>query len=206
MIHVAIIEDNVSLAQSMAKYLNDQEHIICNLIFSSLEQYLKSPKIVPPLDIILLDIVFDKEGISLPHIREIKQKASNTAKIVMVTGNNSNEYLETSMKNGADGYFLKGSPLPLLLNAILDVHKGGTYFSMEVANLIKKSFRDKSLLLGELTEREREMATLLIEGYTYEEVAKKIFVSINTVRHYVKSMYKKLHVHNKTQLRKKLVP
>jgi DNA-binding NarL/FixJ family response regulator len=204
MVHIAIIEDHLSLALSLSKFLNDQEAFTCNLVFDSLEKFRKAPEIA--VDIVLLDIDLGDGETSLPHIEEVKRKAGKNAKVIMVTGTNSQAYLQTSLIHGADGYFLKGSPPEQLLECIWDVHKGGTYFSMAAANLLKQSFRDKNLVQEDLSGREKEIANLLIEGLTYEDVAKKIFVSVNTVRHYVKSMYKKLNVHNKTQLRKKLAP
>jgi DNA-binding NarL/FixJ family response regulator len=204
MVHIAIIEDNLSLASSLSQFLNDQEAFTCTLVFGSLEEFRKSPETA--LDIVLLDIDLGEEETSLGHIEEVKRRAGKNAKVIMVTGTNSEEYLKKSLTHGADGYFLKGNPLHHLLDCIWAVHKGGTYFSMAAANLLKQSFREKNLVQTTLSEREKEIANLLIEGLTYEEVSKKIFVSVNTVRHYVKSMYKKLDVNNKTQLRKKLVP
>jgi DNA-binding NarL/FixJ family response regulator len=105
---------------------------------------------------------------------------------------------------GANGYITKNTSPVKMLEAITDVHNGGSAMSPSIAakmfTLFKK-IAPASIATTDyhLTNREKEILTLMVEGMPMPRVAEKIFLSYETVRTYVKSIYNKLHVASATE-------
>jgi DNA-binding NarL/FixJ family response regulator len=111
---------------------------------------------------------------------------------------------------GATGYLLKDITMPELERALFDVLEGnGALLSPVIAKtVIRTLVTKKDIVLNEditLTEKEKIIMHLLKEGRTYEEISKRLGLSINGIRYYIKAIYKKLQVKSKGELiRKKL--
>jgi DNA-binding NarL/FixJ family response regulator len=104
---------------------------------------------------------------------------------------------------------LKSSTPEQIFNAIRDIHKGGSPMSAEIARLVVNSFPNKqqdSKLLDSFTTREQEILHALAKGYAYKEIADKLFISIETVRTYLRKIYEKLQVHSKVEALNKVFP
>lgn len=213
-IGIAIIEDDPLLAEQMVLTLSTPQHKVevhytAHTVEELVEAYLEKPA---ELDIILLDL--DLKGqMSLPHISELKRMA-HPVKIVVVTGYEDEDMLARAVELGADGYFVK-SPNPRLSlpEVVRLTHKGGAYLephlSAKVLQALQRSKRavepiDFYHLAQKLdtnfSKREVQVLSGLIDELSYQEVADLHFISINTVRHYVKLLYQKLDVGSKKEL------
>lgn len=124
----------------------------------------------------------------------------------MVTIYEDHEKIFSALKAGAAGYLLKTTPFPKLRDAILDIHSGGAPMEpiiarkvIEYFNRPTKSKEEKS----ELTSKENEIVNYLVDGFTYKKIAETLNNSIETIRHHVKNIYKKLHINSRAELMKK---
>ena len=102
---------------------------------------------------------------------------------------------------GASGYILKSTSPSRLVEAINEVYNGGSPMSPYIANRVLKLFQQFAPPVpqeGEdkfvLSNREKEILSLMVEGYHLHAIAEKSFISYETVRTHVKRIYKKLHV------------
>ena len=103
------------------------------------------------------------------------------------------------MESGASGYLLKNSGTHEIIQALRDVARGKTYLSFE-AGLALKSSVLRSSEQPLLTKREREIFSLITEGFTNARIAEKLFISIDTVDSHRKNLYNKLNVKNTAML------
>ena len=88
-----------------------------------------------------------------------------------------------------------------MLEAIRDLHAGGSPMSSEIARRVVVYMQQKdkpSLATETLTQREKEILNYLSKGYLYKEIADKLFVSKETVKKHIHNIYDKLHVQTRT--------
>jgi DNA-binding NarL/FixJ family response regulator len=122
---------------------------------------------------------------------------------VILTVFDDDAHLFDSLRAGAVGYLLKDDLFEHLLPSLDDVCAGGAPMSASIARRVLRSFRAPAEPAAPeepaLTPREVEVLGLLARGCTYDEVARMLAISPNTVRTYIRSTYEKLHVSSKTE-------
>lgn len=150
------------------------------------------------LDILFLDIMLPgMNGIDLVGKLTIEHP---NIKVIMLTNMNSDEMIFSSIKNGALGYILK-SDIARLGDIIEVVQKGGATITPTIALRVFSSLRKiVSPDTPKLTDRETQILQLLVKGKTISSVAKFLTLSDHTIHGYVKTIYKKLNVHNRVEL------
>jgi DNA-binding NarL/FixJ family response regulator len=153
-------------------------------------------------DVILMDI--NLPGMSgIECVARLRKEMSATH-VIMLTVYEDSERIFQALQAGADGYLVKSSPPDVLLRAIEDVHQGGASLSSHIAQKVVRHFRQpvrepvKDETEG-LSPRERETLNLLASGFVYKEIADKMGIGSETVRTYVKSICKKLHVRGRLE-------
>jgi DNA-binding NarL/FixJ family response regulator len=101
---------------------------------------------------------------------------------------------------GACGYMVKSTPPEKVLEAIREVHTGGSPMSSHIARKVVKHFHQMPAVDGmaSLSKREEEVLHHLSQGYLYKEIADRLSISIDTVRKHLKNIYSKLQVHSRT--------
>ena len=120
----------------------------------------------------------------------------------MLTIYEDSDRIFKALQAGADGYLVKSSPTETLLDAIDDVYKGGSPMSSQIARKVVRQFRQSESASNEadkLAPRERQVLDLLAGGYVYKEIADQMGIGMETVKTYVKSTCKKLHVRNRIE-------
>ncbi len=204
MISVAIIEDIKDIRESIKEFISLQQDLVCSLAVESVEDFLSSSTDQTIVDVLLLDI--DLPGISGINGMEFIKNKYPSIDIIMVTIYEDHEKIFSALKAGAAGYLLKTTPFPKLRAAILDIHSGGAPMEpiiarkvIEYFNRSTKSKEEKS----ELTSKENEIVNYLVDGFTYKKIAETLNNSIETIRHHVKNIYKKLHINSRAELMKK---
>jgi len=123
-------------------------------------------------------------------------------KIIMLTVYTDDSRIFNAILKGADGYILKETPPPLILQAIKDGYEGGVPLTPSIAKKALSFFKESVNLPTQdynLSIREIEVLKLLTEGLSNNEIAEKLFISLTTVRNHVCHIYQKLHVHSKSQ-------
>ena len=110
---------------------------------------------------------------------------------------------DTSILAGASGYFLKNTSPARILEFIKETHEGGAPMSPSVATKVLKIVADKSVFTRpndfNLSDREKEILSFLVEGMSYKMIADAGSISIDTVRSHIKNIYEKLPVHSKSE-------
>lgn len=197
-IRVAIVEDDLLLREGLMRMIDEAEGLCCRTGFSSVEKALAAlPE--SPCDVLLLDIGLP--GMTGSEAVPLFRQAHPAMVILMLTVFSDRSKVFASICNGANGYLLKSTPPAQLFDAIRAAHSGGSPLSPEIARGIVNVFQNMGPSRPStvcLTGQEQQLLSLLAQGHSYEASARKMNVSVNTVRNYVRSVYEKLHVHSKS--------
>jgi len=192
-IHIAIVEDDNEIRQTLHLILDGSSGFSCKYAFPDGESAMASiPSL--PVDVVLMDIDLPgKSGIDVT--RHLKKECPDLD-FIMLTVQSDDDSIFESLCVGASGYLLKDTDPADLLMHIKEVYQGGSPMSSQVARRIISSFR---IIENPLSERETEVLKLLSKGMNYKEVADEVFLSPHTVKTHIKNIYAKLHVNNRAE-------
>jgi DNA-binding NarL/FixJ family response regulator len=198
-IQVSIVEDNEQLRGTLARLINRAEGFACLSQFATAEAALEGlPKERP--QVVLMDI--NLPGINgVECVRRLKQVAPEIS-AVMLTAYEDTENIFNALAAGANGYLLKRAPRAELLEAIREVHRGGSPMTTHIARKVVQSFQrtEPAAPPGEtLSAREQEVLDHLSQGFLYKEIAEKMGISYETVHTYIRRIYEKLQVRTRTE-------
>ncbi len=198
-LHIAIIEDVEDIRDNLKEYLNGQDNIASVLAVGSMEEFFEKVRHIPPPDVVLNDIGLP--GINgIKGIKMIRGHFPDTD-IIMLTVFSDHDKIFQSICAGATGYALKGTPLPELYKAIIEITKGGSYMSPSIARKVMNYFVPQHKYKTEiLTSKEKEIVATLTEGLSYKLIADKLSISMDTVRFHIKNIYRKLNVNSKAEV------
>src|SRR5580698_3945089 len=199
-ISVAIVEDDVPAREILAGWIRNAEGFRCAGEFDDAETALaKLPHEKP--SVVLFDI--NLPGMNgIECVRRLKPRLPDT-QFLMVTVYEDANHIFNALSAGASGYLLKQMRRSELLDALKDVHAGGSPMSSQIARKVVQSFRrnetENNGETVELSPREREVLELLARGYLYKEIAEMLKISVQTVNTYIRRVYEKLHVRSRAQ-------
>jgi DNA-binding NarL/FixJ family response regulator len=198
-INVAIVEDNDKIRDGLSMLIDGSEGFHCVATYSNAEDALKFLPGQKP-DVVLMDIQLPKMS-GIECVENLKEKSPDL-QIMMLTVYEDNEQVFKSLAAGATGYILKRTPPAELLEAIRELHEGGSPMSDQIARKVVQTFQQigkSSKETENLSERETEILSYLAKGYQDKEIAEKFFLSVKTIRTHLRNIYKKLHVHSRTE-------
>ena len=198
-INVAIVEDNRGARESLKELLQRADGLRCVGAHADGEEALREIPAENP-DVVLMDI-------NLPGMNGIECVAKLKAQfprpqILMLTSYDESDLIFESLRMGAHGYLLKNTPPAELVQAVEQIHAGGSPMSMRIARKVVKHFQEIKSPASEietLTKREQEILSLLAKGFLYKEIADQLGISLSTVRAHLHAVYEKLHVQSRTQ-------
>lgn len=151
-------------------------------------------------DVVLLDI--NLPGMNGIECMRLLKSGIPAAQFIMLTAYQDDERIFESLAIGASGYLLKRSPPVAILEAVTEVHGGGSPMSSYIARRVVQSFSAKPSTpagTASLSPREVEVLTLLSRGFLYKEISDELKISIDTVRTHLRRIYEKLQVHTRTE-------
>jgi DNA-binding NarL/FixJ family response regulator len=196
---VMVVEDNQRLREQLLQIIESEADIKCLGAFCSGEEAL--PKILEEKpDVVLMDIKLP--GMSGIQCTAQIKKAAPEIEIIMVTVYEDSERVFSALKFGASGYLVKSGPPGELIDAIRDAHKGGAPMSTHIARMVVRHFHRLGPSVKDaenLSPREHEVLDLLAMGFIYKEIATKLNIGTETVRTYVKSICRKMHVRSRLE-------
>ncbi len=199
-IAVAIVEDDVPAREILAGWIRNADGFRCVGEFDDAESALaKLPHEKP--SVVLFDI--NLPGMNgIECVRKLKPRLPDT-QFVMITVYEDANHVFNALSAGASGYLLKQTRRNELIDALKDVHAGGSPMSSQIARKVVQNFyRNETHTDGETVElspREREVLELLARGYLYKEIAEMLKIGVQTVNTYIRRIYEKLHVRSRAQ-------
>jgi DNA-binding NarL/FixJ family response regulator len=157
-------------------------------------------------DVVLMDIVFKGGGMSgIEATRKIKE-ASPSTNVVIMTAHDDDRLLVEAVEAGASGFLSKDEAAGDLLSAAKSAADGEVLIDPATLTRLlaqvsrqRQEERDALRLLGDLTDREREILRLLAKGMRNDDIAKELFISPQTVQTHVRNILGKLRVHSKLE-------
>ena len=212
-IRILVVDDHSVVRQGIITLLEDEEDLVIAGEASDGDEVWDMVEKVKP-DVILLDLTMPR----MPGLDVIKQivPVFPSAKILVFSMNNNNDYMLSSALNGASGYLEKDTSRDEMLKAIRAIAKGELYYppyasSVIIKNLVKQLARasDARPVLEEvqeksiwkiITPREQQILKCLTEGMSSKDIAEKFDISSNTVANQRASIMKKANVKNTAEL------
>jgi len=155
-------------------------------------------------DVVLMDLAMPVMS-GLEATRRIRREFPGT-KVLALTQYDDSEYVIPVIEAGARGFVSKMAAFSELASAIQAVYRGDSFLSPSAATALVEECQQKTAAEGEkdpyqqLSDREREVLKLVVEGHTAREIADILVVSPKTVEWYKTSLMHKLNIHNKTDL------
>jgi len=198
-ISISIVEDLDEVREGLTKFISLNTEFNILKTFRTAEEALIDIPVLKP-EIVIMDI--NLPGMNgIECIRQVKDLSPGT-QFMMFTVYENDEKVFEALKAGASGYLLKNTGLLQMIEAIKELHDGGSPMSSNIARKLVSVFRETEKDLPQihsLSARENEVLQLLSKGLLYKEIAEKLSISIATVRQHIHKIYEKLHVQNRTE-------
>ena len=201
MIKVAIIEDNTVIREGLSALINGTPDYSCVGAFSDCESFLSKLEKLD-VNVALMDIGLPgMTGIEGIEKAKLKKPELN---ILVLTVYEDNNTVFKALCAGACCYLVKKTTPSRLLEAIKDANEGGSPMSSLIARQVINVFQQNQNKKNDndedqLSQREIEVLTSLSNGNNYQEIADSLFISVDTVRHHIRNIYRKLHVHSQSE-------
>lgn len=205
---IAIIDDNRNLRHFFEEKFNESGVAEVVMTATNGKDFLTQiDRWADPLpDLAVMDIEMpEMDGIET--LRQVKQLFPQI-EVIMLTVFDENERVFDAIKSGAIGYLLKDEPVEKIIETIVTItEENGAVMSPRIARKIFEFLQGRPAAPAApeeaeattLSSRETEILNMLVEGYNYQEIAVRLFISPQTVRTHLKNIYKKLHVRNKVE-------
>ena len=153
-------------------------------------------------DVVLMDLRLPTVS-GVDAIRQISEDMPHVRILVLSATGEEQDVLE-AVKVGAAGYILKSETRADIVDAVRRVHRGEPVFTSGLAGLVLSEFRrvagKESAGEPRLSARENEILRLVAKGYTYREIAEKLFISHKTVQNHVQNILRKLQLRKRYEL------
>lgn len=205
-ISVSIIEDDPGVRTILTDWLSKAEGFTLLSQYSKVESAMaRIPQDKP--DVVLVDINLGGQS-GITCVRELKAIMPET-QFLMLTVFADGDHIFDALTAGASGYLLKRTPHDELLDAIRQVHAGGSPMTSYIARKVVQWFQKQASpkpAEEPLSTREREILRLLARGYAYKEMADSLGISIGTINTHVRRIYQKLHVSSRGEAVAKFAP
>jgi two-component system response regulator NreC len=191
-----IADDHAILRAGLRMLVNAQADMeVVSEAFDG-EKAVKTARETRP-DVALLDLTMPRVG-GMKALQEMARNCRET-RVLVLTMHDDPAYLRSALAAGASGYLLKRAVDAELIAAIRAVHRGGVFVDPRLANILVQDVLAKRSTKAGLTrpvnilsQRELQVLTLVVRGYTSAEIAKQIFVGVKTIETYRSRLAEKL--------------
>ena len=204
-IRLLLVDDHPIVLDGIKSHLCAQPELEVVGDAANGQEALRKAKLTLP-DVIVMDI-------SMPHMNGLEaighlRKQVPNAKILILSMHESKEYIAQVVRSGARGYMLKDSAPAELVAAIKAVHNGEVYFSPSVSKVLVQEMTDGSRRPTDgppqqhLTDREREVLSLIAEGLLNKQIADRLGIGVRTIETHRERIMRKLEIHTVAGLTK----
>jgi DNA-binding NarL/FixJ family response regulator len=198
MIRVLVVDDHAILRDGIRSLLESQEDI---LVVGEAENGVDAIEYVQKCspDIVLMDISMPQMN-GLEATRHIRDHFPQV-KVLILTQHDNHEYIATTMQAGAAGYVLKRSGRREMLNALRQVHEQGAFLTGRITKeLFQEHGNNHKSEESRLTERERQVLRMIVDGKSNKEIAVELGISPKTVSVHRTNVMAKLDVQTTVEL------
>lgn len=196
MIKVGIIEDNEYMREGWETFIDHERDLTVIGSFGSCEEAFESPAI-NKLDLVIMDIGLP--GMTgIEGVRYLREYHPDIV-IIMATVHDDDDHIFDALKAGAVGYLMKKVTPDELVAAVRNAYEGGSPITPNIARKVIATFQKAAELEEELSDREIQILKQLATGRSYAAIGKKIFLSVDGVRHHIRNIYQKLEVHTRSE-------
>lgn len=199
MIKVMVVDDHELVRTGICRMLSDHEDIDVIGQASTGEEALQMARSQQP-DVVLLDVNMPGVG-GVETTRRLLQFLP-TCHVIAVSSLTEEPYPSLILKAGAKGYLTKGTPVDEMVKAIKKVMQGGKYLCADVAEQITNTLLAESSQspFDSLSEREMQVAMMVVNCMSAQDIADKLFVSVKTVNTYRYRIFDKLNIDSDVKL------
>jgi DNA-binding NarL/FixJ family response regulator len=198
-IRIALVEDQPRTREGLAALIGGAAGFEIAGAYGSMEEALPAIQRAPP-DVVLADIglpgMSGIEGVRLLH------QSIPGLPVLMLTVHGDDDSIFAAICAGACGYLLKETEPVRLLECIEELRSGGAPMSPDIARRVVLAFRrnppPRQVDL-DLSPRQLDILRLLAEGQSYKSCADALGLSVDTIRHHVRKIYDRLHVHSRSE-------
>ena len=199
-IKVTIFEDSKHLRESLYYLISGTEGFMCTGALADSNDLLFQLKRSQP-DVVLMDI--EMPGMNgIEAVKIIKQQFPKV-QVLMQTIFHDDDNIFNAICAGASGYILKTTSPAGYMEAIKDVHNGGSPMTGSIARRVLELFQRNIIPVNnrdyQLTPKEKEILQQLVKGKSFKMIADVIGTTYETVRTHMKNIYTKLHVNSNTE-------
>jgi DNA-binding NarL/FixJ family response regulator len=195
-IRVLIVDDHALVRSGLRLLLEAEDDITVEDEGGNADDAVRLARLHKP-DVVLLDVVMPgRSGLdATPEILD----AAPGARILILSMQDDPSYVREAFASGASGYLLKEAADAELVAAVREVASGGRYLHPALGARLAAAEAEARATADPLSEREREVLRLLVEGASNREIARRLVVSVNTVKRHVYNLCGKLGVQSRTQ-------
>jgi DNA-binding NarL/FixJ family response regulator len=200
-ITIVIVEDLDEVREGLGNFLSLDPDLSVAGAYKTADDAAQGIITLKP-DVVIMDINLPGTN-GIDCIRQIRSRVPAT-QFMMFTVYENDEKVFEALQAGASGYLLKSTGLPHIIEALKELHRGGSPMSANIARKLVKFFQHPPRTVPStsnptLSPRETDILTLLAQGLLYKEIADRLSVSTSTVRQHIHHIYEKLHVQNRTE-------
>jgi DNA-binding NarL/FixJ family response regulator len=193
-VRVLIVDDHPLFRDGLATLLHARGMEIVGEANNGAEALEQARALLP--DLILMDIHMPQmDGLEATRLIKLEMPAT---KIIILTVSDDDENLFEAVKSGAHGYLLKNMPSQQFFETLTGVANGDAPIQRGLAEKILNEFAERARA-EELTDREKQVLSLVAEGATNRDIASRLNVSENTIKFHLKNILEKLHLRNRAQ-------
>lgn len=191
-IRIVIIEDDEIIREGYALLIGQTDGYHVEKSYASFDEAVKTIADDAP-EVILLDIELPgTNGIqAIPKLKKLLPGAY----ILILTVYESEKTIFEALASGASGYLTKNTPAQKIVESIREVKEGGGPMSVNIARMVIKSFQKNQE--SPLSKRETQILEQIAEGKSRSQIAKDLFIDLETVRSHIKNIYLKLDVNSR---------
>ena len=199
MIPIAITDDHTIVIEGIKTMLKSNKEIEVLQSFENLKDTFEN--LNSAVKVLLLDINLP-DGNGINACKELLEKHPDL-KIIALTNFEDTVFIKQIIKNGAMGYLLKNTDKKEITEAIKSVMEGKRFLPKKISDILLNDsigIQNSNYFIPKLTVREKEILNLIIQEFTTDEIAAKIFVSTKTVESHRSNLIQKLGVKNSAGL------
>ena len=190
-IRVVIVDDHPTFLMGLAALIASQPDMVVEREFDAAEELLADWS-ASMADVILMDLRLPGMGGVEATLALLSREPE--ARVVVLTTFDTDEDIFRAIQSGAKSYLLKDMSTSLVVGTMRDVHRGEGKLPEVVASRLGERERRQTL-----TERENEVLVSLVKGRSNKEISKALFISEETVKSHLKTLFAKLDVHDRTE-------